>query len=225
MSDRIQLTAEPRTDVGKGASRRLRRDADLVPAVIYGAGKDAVSLCIAHKDLHKACESEAFFSQIIDIRTGAEVTPAIIRDLQRHPAKDRILHADFFRVSMDQEITVEVPLHFVNEDHCVGVKQQGGMVAHNLTSLEVTCLPANLPEFIEVDIETLDLGESIHMSELTLPTGVVITALAAEEPQDQIIVSVHERRAEIEAEPEAEEAPGAAAEPEASGESDETTED
>ena len=227
MSDRIELAAEIRTDVGKGASRRLRRDADLVPAVIYGAGKDPVSLSIPHKDLHKACESEAFFSQVIDIKTGSEVTPAIVRDLQRHPAKDRILHADFFRVRMDVEITVEVPLHFVNEETCVGVKQHGGMVAHNITSLEVSCLPGSLPEYLEVDIESLDLGESIHMSELVLPAGVKITALEAEEPQDQIVVSIHERRAEIEPEEEAagEEAPAAGGEPEDAGESDESSED
>ena len=231
MSDRIELAAELRTDIGKGASRRLRRDADLVPVVIYGAGKDAVSLSIPHKDLHKACESEAFFSQIIDIRADGDVTPTIIRDLQRHPAKDRILHADFFRVRMDQEITVEVPLHFINDEQCVGVRMHGGAVSHNLTSVEVSCLPANLPEFIEVDIENLDLNETIHMSEIVLPTGVVLTALQAEEPLDQIVVSVHERREEIieegapVAEAEGEEAPEAGEEPEASGDSQESSDE
>jgi large subunit ribosomal protein L25 len=230
MSDRIELTANLRTDIGRGASRRLRRDADLVPAVIYGAGKDAVSLAIAHKDLHKACENEGFFSQIIDIKTGEEVTPAIVRDLQRHPAKDRILHADFYRVSMDQEITVEVPFHFLNEDRCIGVRQHDGQVSHNMTSLEISCLPGNLPEYIDVDVENLDIGQTIHMSEIVLPEGVAIPALQAEEPQDQIVVSVHERREEIEEEEvaeaaEGEEAEEGAAPEEETGESDESSED
>ncbi|HKI73160.1 MAG TPA: 50S ribosomal protein L25/general stress protein Ctc [Pseudomonadales bacterium] len=217
MSDRIALTAEIRTDKGRGASRRLRRDADLVPVVMYGAGQDAVSLSITHKDLHRACESEAFFSQIIDIKTGSDVTPAIIRDLQRHPAKDRILHADFYRVSMDQEITVEIPLHFMNEEHCVGVRQHGGQIAHNLSSVEISCLPGDLPEYIEVDVESLDIGDNIHLSQLVVPQGVTLVALAAEEPQDDIVVSVHEQRAEVEEEEEA-----AAAEAEGSEEGGES---
>lgn len=200
MSDRIALTAEIRTVKGKGASRRLRRDADLVPVVMYGAGQDAVSLSITHKDLHRACESEAFFSQIVDIKTGSDVTPAIIRDLQRHPAKNRILHADFFRVSMDQEITVEIPLHFLNEERCVGVRQHAGTISHNLSSVEIACLPGDLPEYIEVDVENLNIGDNVHLSQLTLPAGVSLTALTAEDPQDDIVVSVHEQRAELEEE-------------------------
>jgi large subunit ribosomal protein L25 len=197
MSDRIELAAELRTDVGKGASRRLRKNADLVPAVIYGAGKGAVSLSIPHKELHKACENEAFFSQIITIKAGGDEAQAIIKDLQRHPARDRILHADFFRVRMDQEITVEVPLHFINEDECVGVRLHGGQIAHNLTSLEISCLPGDLPEYIEVDMAELDMNQVIHMSEVKIPEGVKITALQVEDAQDQIVASVHEQREEI----------------------------
>lgn len=218
MSDNIELAAQLRSDVGKGASRRLRREADLVPAVIYGAGKDAVALSISHKDLYKACESEAFFSQIITIKAGNESTPAIIKDLQRHPAKDRILHADFFRISMDQEITVEVPLHFVNEEECVGVRQHGGQIAHNYSSLEISCLPGNLPEYIEIDVAALDLDQAIHMSEIKLPEGVAITALQGEEPQDQVVVSVHERREIVEEEEEAAAEAGEAGEAEEAGE-------
>ncbi|MEX0941179.1 MAG: 50S ribosomal protein L25/general stress protein Ctc [Pseudomonadales bacterium] len=206
MSDQIELTAELRSDIGKGASRRLRREADLVPVVLYGAGKDAVSLSIPHKDLHKACETEAFFSQIITIKAAGDQAQAIVKDLQRHPAKDRILHADFFRVRMDQEITVEVPFHFINEDLCPGVKLHNGQIAHNLTSIEVSCLPGNLPEYIEVDIEKLDIGDSIHMSEIALPQGVVIPALQLGEDHDQVVVSLHEQRAEV-IEEEAPEAP------------------
>lgn len=228
MSDQIELTAQLRTDMGKGASRRLRREADLVPAVMYGAGKDAVALSIAHKDLHRACENEAFFSQIITIKAGKEETQAIIKDLQRHPARDRILHADFYRVRMDQEITVEVPLHFLNEERCVGVRQHGGQISHNMTSLEISCLPGNLPEFIDVDVEQLDIGDTIHMSGIRLPEGVAITALQAAEVLDQIVVSVHERRleeVEEEVEAEAAEAGEAEAEGEAEGEESDKADD
>ena len=203
MSDQIELTAKLRTDMGKGASRRLRRIAELVPAVMYGAGKDAVSLSIAHKDLKKATENEAFFSQIVAIRTDNEVTQVIIKDLQRHPAKDRILHADFFRVRMDEAIEVEVPFHFLNEEECPGVKLHNGLVSHNMTSIEISCLPGDLPEYIEVDIGHMDIGDAIHMSELKLPAGLEIPELKLGEDHDQIVVSIHERQAEKDGDAEA----------------------
>ncbi|MBL6689408.1 MAG: 50S ribosomal protein L25/general stress protein Ctc [Pseudomonadales bacterium] len=185
----FELNAELREDKGKGASRRLRREADMVPAIIYGAGKDPQPLSIAHKDLHKAVENEAFFSHILTINTGGQTEQAILKDLQRHPAKDRILHADFLRVRMDVEITVEIPLHFVNEDKCVGVRQGGGSVSHNMTSVEVTCLPGNLPEYIEVDIQDLDIGDSIHMSGIKLAEGLVIPSLALGADHDHVVVA------------------------------------
>lgn len=195
----FELNAEVREDKGKGASRRLRRQADMIPAIIYGAGKDPISLSIAHKDIHKACENEAFFSHILTINTGGSAEQAILKDLQRHPAKDRIMHADFMRVQMDQEITVEVPLHFINEDRCVGVKQGGGQISHNMTSVEITCLPGDLPEYIEVDVESVEVGSSIHMSEISLPEGVSIPSLQHGEDHDHVVVSVHEpkRAAEV----------------------------
>ncbi|MCZ6501428.1 MAG: 50S ribosomal protein L25/general stress protein Ctc [Gammaproteobacteria bacterium] len=191
MAAEFELKAELRTDKGKGASRRLRRNADLVPAILYGAGKDPQPLSIPHKDLHKACENEAFFSHIITIKAGGKAQEVILKDLQRHPAKDRIMHADFFRVQMDQTIVVEVPLHFTNEESCVGVKQEGGNVSHTMTSLEVSCLPGDLPEYIEVDIRNLGLGSSIHMSEIVLPEGLTILELALGEDHDQVVVAVH----------------------------------
>lgn len=197
MSDKIELAAQLRHDIGKGASRRLRRVADLVPAVLYGAGKDPVALSIPHKDLHKACENEAFFSQIITINADSDSTAAIIKDLQRHPAKDRILHADFFRISMDQEITVEVPLHFLNEEECVGVRLNNGQVSHNISSIEISCLPGKLPEYIEINCGNLDIGDSIHISQIVLPDGVAIPALALGEDHDQVVVSVSEQRIEV----------------------------
>ena len=185
----FELNAELREDKGKGASRRLRRQADMVPAIIYGAGKDPQPLSIAHKDLHKAVENEAFFSHILTINAGGEAEQAILKDLQRHPAKDRIMHADFLRVSMDVEITVEVPLHFINEDNCIGVRQGGGNVSHNMTSVEITCLPGNLPEYIEVDIQDLDVGDSIHMSGIQLAEGLTIPSLALGADHDHVVVS------------------------------------
>ena len=191
MADVFELSAELRNDKGKGASRRLRRLSDMVPAIIYGAGEDPVAFSIAHKDLHKACGNEAFFSHIITLKIGGQSQEAILKDLQRHPAKDRIMHADFLRVRMDQEITVEVPLHFANEEACVGVRQGGGSVSHNMTSIEVTCLPGNLPEFIEIDIAALDSGDSIHMSEIQLPEGLSIPSLQQGEDHDHTVVSVN----------------------------------
>ena len=190
MSD-FDLTAESRTDKGKGASRRLRRESQMVPSILYGAGKEPVAISIAHKDLFKACENEAFFSHILDINLEGETQKAILKDLQRHPSKSLILHADFMRVEMDQVITVEVPLRFVNEDSCVGVKQGGGNISRNLASLEVSCLPGDLPEYIEVDIESVGVGESIHMSELVLPDTLTVPALQQGSDYDQVVVSVN----------------------------------
>jgi large subunit ribosomal protein L25 len=206
MANEFELNAELRTDLGKGASRRLRRIADLVPAVIYGAGKDPVSISIPHKDIQKACRNEAFFAHIIKINVPGGSDNAIIKDLQRHPAKDRIMHADFLRVQMDQEITVEIPLHFINEDNCVGVKQDGGMISHVITSLEISCLPGALPEYIEIDVAEMKLGDTIHMSQIKLPEGVAILELAHGEDHDQVVVAINASRADTEGEGDADDA-------------------
>jgi len=187
----FELNAALRKDKGKGASRRLRRNADMIPAILYGAGKDPQSLTLAHKDIHKACENEAFFSHIITINADGDSQQAIVKDLQRHPAKDRIMHADFLRIQMDQAITVEVPLHFLNEDSCLGVRQGGGNVSHNMTSIEISCLPGDLPEYIEVDIEDLDLGDAIHMSDLKLAEELSIPSLQQGPDHDHVVVSVN----------------------------------
>tara|TARA_E500000331_G_scaffold79722_1_gene75387 strand:- start:1156 stop:1821 length:666 start_codon:yes stop_codon:yes gene_type:complete len=194
----MELTAEVRIDVGKGASRRLRRNADLVPGVVYGAGKEAVSITIPHKELHKASESESFYSQILTLKTGSESEPVILKDLQRHPARDRLMHADFYRIRMDQKITVEIQLHFLNEENCVGVKQEGGVVSRTMTSVEVNCLPTDLPEFIEVDIAALTLGSALHLSDIVLPENVEIPALALGDDHDNVVVSVQAVRATLE---------------------------
>lgn len=210
----FELNAEPRTDQGKGATRRMRRNQDLVPAVLYGAGKDPQSLSIAHKDIHKACENEAFFSHIITIRAAGKSHEAILKDLQRHPAKDRILHADFLRIQADQAITVEVPLHFINEDTCVGVKQGGGNISHNMTLIEISCLPRYLPEFIEIDVQGMEVGDSIHISEIQLPEGLTVPSLQQGSDHDHVVVSVHAPRRVEESEEVAPEAAEGEAAPE-----------
>ena len=200
MTVEFELNVEPRTDLGKGASRRLRRLGNMVPAVIYGGEQEPIAITISHKDIHHACQNEAFFAHIIKLHmSGGGVENAIIKALQRHPAKDRIMHADFQRVRMDHEITVEVPLHFINEDIAIGVKQDGGMVSHVMSSVEITCLPADLPEYIEIDVQHLALGDSIHMSEIKLPAGVVIPELALGDDHNQVVVSVNATRATTEA--------------------------
>jgi large subunit ribosomal protein L25 len=199
MTQDFELNVEPRADLGKGASRRLRRLGNMVPAVIYGGGAEPVSITISHKDIHRVCENEAFFAHIVKINMkGGGVDNVIIKDLQRHPAKDRIMHADFLRVRMDQEITVEVPLHFLNEEAALGVKRDGGMVSHVMSSLEIACLPADLPEYIEVDVLELALGDSIHMDEVKLPSGVTIPALGLGDDHNQVVVSINASRATIE---------------------------
>ena len=194
MSEKISLTAELREDVGKGASRRLRRLGNKVPAIIYGADADPQNLTLGANELAKAMQLEAFYSQIMDVSVAGDVQQAVVRDLQRNPANGKVLHIDFQRISADKEMHVEVPLHFINEDQCVGVKVGGGNITHNLTEVEIACLPANLPEFIEVDMAEIEAGVSVHLSDLQLPDGVRVVALAYGEDRDIPVVSVKARR-------------------------------
>lgn len=190
MSNEYELNAEIRSDVGKGASRRLRRLADKVPAILYGAGKEPLMLTLTHKDFIKSLENEAFYSHVITIKHENGEDQAILKDLQRHPAKIKILHADFLRVSMDVAIQVKVPLHFLNEESCVGVKLGGGRISHAMTELEISCLPGDLPEFIEIDMENYDLGSHIHISDIKLPAGIESVALSYGEDHDLQVASV-----------------------------------
>jgi large subunit ribosomal protein L25 len=190
MSDQFELYAEVREDLGKGASRRLRRLADQVPAIIYGADKDPQPLSIIRKDLEKALENEAFFSHVLVVNIGGKKEKAILKDLQRHPARNSVTHADFLRVDENVAIKVHVPIHFLNEKTCHGVKVQGGMIQHQATDIEVLCLPSDIPEFIEVDMLNVKAGDIIHLSDVTLPEGVTSVALALGEDHDLAIASV-----------------------------------
>jgi large subunit ribosomal protein L25 len=216
MSQQIELNAELRADVGKGASRRLRRKGDRVPGIIYGGADAPVTLSLAQNELTKAMESEAFYSQVLSVALDGGKHQAVVRDLQRHPATNKVMHVDFLRVSADKPVEVSVPLHFVNEEKCVGVRIERGLIVHALTEVEVSCLPAALPQYIEVDMENLHAGEHIHLSDLKLPEGVEIVALTYGDPdRDANVVSVQPPRGGAEAEAEEGEGEG---EGEASGE-------
>ena len=184
------LDAQTREDAGKGASRRLRRRA-LVPAIVYGGNKDPQNIAIESKELIKHLEHEAFYSHIISLNIAGKNEDVILKDLQRHPAKAIILHADFLRVSKNQKFTTNVPLHFINEDTAKGVKLQGGVISHSMTQLEISCLPADLPEYIEVDLINVEIGQIVHISDLTLPKGVESVALAHGEDYDLPVVAIN----------------------------------
>ena len=223
MSDNIKLNAEPRADQGKGASRRLRR-MDMVPAVIYGGDADPVSISLSHNEFFHQLENEAIYTQLIDVKMGDHTDEVILRDLQRHPYKNRIMHADFFRVDKKKPIHVVVPIHVVNEEDCVGVKMDGGMLTQVATEIEVICLPRDLPEYLEIDVAELHLGEILHLSEIKMPKGVEIVALTHGEDHDSSVISVVKTRAEEEISDEAPEA-AASAEDGDDAEDGETTEE
>ena len=198
MSDQVVLTAEGRSDVGKGASRRLRRAGGRVPGIVYGGGNAAVPITLAENELSKAMQSESFFSQIMNVKIDGGDQQAVVRDVQRHPATERVMHIDFLRIRADRVIQVSVPIHFLNEDTCPGVKQGGGNVQHALTELEISCLPAALPEFVELDMGAAEVGDTLHISDIVLPEGVTSVALALGEEYDSPAATVAAPRAEVE---------------------------
>ena len=185
------LDAQSRENVGKGASRRLRREAGLVPAIIYGGSKKPEMITVEHKAIIKQLENEAFYSHIITLNVDGASQDVILKDLQRHPAKAQIIHADFLRVSKSKKLTTRVPLHFINEGTSKGVKLQGGKVSHSMTELEISCLPANLPEYIEVDLADAEVGHIIHISDLKLPEGVESVALSHGADHDLAVAAIN----------------------------------
>jgi len=190
MSDAFELQAEVRDDMGKGASRRLRRLDGQIPAILYGGDKAPTPLTLIRKDLEHALENEAFYSHVLTINVGKTKEKAILKDLQRHPAKDRVMHADFMRVSDNVKIKIHVPLHFLNEEACYGVKTEGGIIQHSATDIEVQCLPGDMPEYVEVDMLKLKVGDIVHISDITLPKGVESVALSHGEDHDLAIAIV-----------------------------------
>ena len=197
MSDEFNLIAEMRDDRGKGASRRLRRQGK-VPAIIYGAGREPRALMFDHNKVLRELENASFYSSILTIKVGDESRAAIVKDIQRHPAKKQILHIDFQRIVEDEKIRMQIPIHFLGEEDAIGVKIGGGSVSRLMTELEVSCLPKDLPEFLEVDISELELDQMLHVSNISLPKGVEISEIVLE--QDQAIVSIAEIKEVIEEE-------------------------
>ena len=190
MAKKFDLVADYREESGKGASRRLRRQGK-VPAIIYGAGRPPRSLTLDLNKVMHELESESFYSSVLNIKVGDKSQAAIVKDIQRHPAKNLVMHMDFQRIVDDVEIRMNVPIHYINEDIAVGVKTGGGSVSRLLTDVEVVCLPKYLPEYFEVDIAELGLDEMLHLSDLKVPEGVEIPELAQGPEHNHPIVSIH----------------------------------
>lgn len=201
--EKFEIAAVTRADRGKGASRRLRREGKL-PAVLYGGHADPVALTLDHNDILLHTAHEAFYSHILTLKIDGKAERVVVKDMQRHVYKPRILHMDLLRVSETEVLNMRVPLHFLNEDRCVGVKIGGGVISHQMADLEITCLPKDLPEFIEVDLEQMEIGDTLHLGELQLPAGVQVTSLLHGGDETLAVVAVHAPRGgadEVEAAP------------------------
>ena len=215
MSEQVNLIAENREVEGKSSSRQLRNSGS-VPAVIYGGKEAPLKISILEKDIVKASDVPGFATQILNTSISGKDQNVIVKEIQRHPATQRVLHADLMRVDPDTKISISVPVRFINEDSCVGVKMHGGVISRLINDIDITCLASNLPEYLEVDVENLDIGDSIFLSALNLPEGVEIPSLALGEDRDQAVVSVAEAKV-LEIEPEI-------VEPEEGEEGEETSE-
>ncbi|MFN7096597.1 MAG: 50S ribosomal protein L25/general stress protein Ctc [Gammaproteobacteria bacterium] len=187
MSNQFELAADIRSDVGKGASRRLRRLEDKVPAIVYGGGEDPQNLLLEHRIVSKALQNEAFYSHILTLIIDGKKQKAVLKDVQRHPYKPRIMHVDFLRITGKEKLHMNVPVHYRNEAQAPGV--MAGGVVHTLHHIEVVCSPADLPEFIEIDLGSLELNGVIHLSEVKLPKGVEAAAL--QHGDDMSVASIH----------------------------------
>ncbi len=224
MSDEFQLNAELRNVRGKGFARRLRREEDKIPAVIYGAKKDTQSISLRHNEVIKALENEAFYSHILTIKLPGKEEQVVIKDILRHPYKPKVMHMDFLRIKAKEKLTMQVPIHFIGEEDAPGLKE-GGVVSKSMTEVEVTCLPADLPQFIELNISELALEQTLHLSDIKLPSGVELTIAELDEEHDLPVIGIHVPRvAKADLEAEAAEAAEAEAEGEAKPEAEEKEE-
>ncbi len=198
MSDDINVLATSRSEFGKGASRRLRRE-NLVPAILYGADEAPASISLKHNEVLKHLSTDAFYSQLLMLSVdGGEPGRVLLRDVQRHPFRQQILHMDFQRVVAGAELQVTVSVHFLNEDTCPGVKQENGMISHNESEVTVACLPRNIPEFLEIDMGQLSIGDSVHLSDIVMPADVRIVDLVEKgDDSDRAIATVIAQRVEV----------------------------
>ncbi|HUH37671.1 MAG TPA: 50S ribosomal protein L25/general stress protein Ctc [Spongiibacteraceae bacterium] len=190
MANKYELNATVRADKGKGASRRLRRLGNEVPAIVYGSDIAPQMISLAHNELFHALEDEAMYSQVLTLKVDGKPQQVLLKDLQRHPSKPVILHADFMRISAAHAVTMHVPLHFLNEETCPGVKQGGGSINRNAVEVLVRCLPKDLPQFIEVDLGALQVGDILHLSNLNVPAGVELVELGRGADHDSAVVSI-----------------------------------
>ena len=224
MSKKFKIPAEVRTDVGKGASRRLRR-AGRIPAVVYGGDREPASLTIDHNFLLHEAEEEAFHSSILELNVDNKKQAVVLRDLQRHPFKPLLTHADFLRVSDDQEIRMSVPLHFTSEEQSPAAKEGGVVISHQVVEVEIEALPKNLPEYLEVDLSKLEPGDSVMLTDIELPEGVILPILEyeGEEHDYSLVTALYIRAGQGSGEmaAEADAAMGEAEEPEVVGEEEE----
>ena len=198
MTDLFTLDAEVRTDLGKGASRRLRH-ANKVPAILYGEGKESVSLTLEHKTVYRAQQEEAFYSHVLTLNVDGKPVECLIKDMQRHPYKNIIMHMDFIRIDAKHVIHTNAPIHFLNEDV---VAKTGANVSHHVNEIAITCLPKDLPEYIEVDLAGLEVGQTLHLSDVTFPKGVTSDELAKGESHDQAVVTANAPKASKESDSE-----------------------
>jgi large subunit ribosomal protein L25 len=188
MSNVFEFVAESRGQSGKGAAKRVRRQGK-VPAIIYGGHREPQMLVLSHNDVIKHLDHESVYSHVLDVSVNGKTEKAILKNIQRNPAKLQIMHMDFLRVNMSEAVKVHVPLHFINETSSIGGKK-GGIAAHSMVDVEVSCLPAALPEYLEIDLANLDIGESVHLSDIVLPPGVEIVVLAQGPEHDLPVVSM-----------------------------------
>ncbi|MFC5741981.1 50S ribosomal protein L25/general stress protein Ctc [Dyella tabacisoli] len=200
MAKTHEILAQSRKDEGKGASRRLRHAA-VVPAVVYGAGQPPQSIQIAHNTILLAAKHEWFFSSVLDLNIDGKVQKVLVRDWQKHPYKLQMLHMDFLRINENEAVRINVPVHFLNQEVSQAAKTAGVVISHNLTEVEVSCLPKYLPEFLELDLADLKDGDIIHLSQLKLPAHVEIPALALGADHDIAVVTAYSVKEEVEAAP------------------------
>ena len=193
MSEQVSLVASERQSEGKSANRNLRRSG-YIPGVLYGGKDEPKKISIMEKDIVKATKIAGFATQILRISMDGKDVDVVVKEIQRHPATSRVLHADFMRVDPDSKITLVVPIRTLNDESCIGVKVSGGQVNHLINDIEISCLASNLPEQLEIDVQEMDIGDTISLSEIKLPEGVEITILQQDEDRDQAVVSVTETR-------------------------------
>ena len=193
MSEQVSLAASERQSEGKSANRNLRRSG-YIPGVLYGGKEEPKKISIMEKDIVKATEIAGFATQILQINIEGKDVDVVVKEIQRHPATSRVLHADFMRVDPDSKITLVVPIRTLNDESCIGVKVSGGQVNHLINDIEISCLASNLPEYLEIDVQEMDVGDTVSLSEIKLPEGVEITILQQDEDRDQAVVSLTETR-------------------------------